>query len=74
MPAPIASWVPAPIMSMRPRSVSAGSSVSEIRSTPAGSSPSPSRQRSQAATVGQVTSTAVEPTTRPKCPAFNIAS
>ena len=39
-----------------------------------GSSPSPARQRVQAATAGQLVPVAAEPTTRPKCPARRASS
>ena len=74
IPAPSASWARAPSRS-RPRSRRrAARPPPRSVPMPSGSSPSPARQCAQAATVGQVVSTAVEPTTRPKWPAGSVTS
>ncbi len=51
-----------------------GASVSATRTAASGRSASPSRQCAHSATTGHVARLAVEPTTRPKCPARSVAS
>ena len=53
---------------------SAATSVSTIGSTLAGLASRPDTHSAQSATVGQVMVAALDPTTRPKCPARIIVS